>query len=128
MHAFAQARAAQLGLPPQRLRETVEQMGSKSVPSYLASTQATWTGDYRAVLPSIVVPALVARGERDGIAPQPLSDEIAAGIPGARRDVVPNAGHVANADNPDAFNEMLDEFLSESERRLAEPLARRTCR
>jgi pimeloyl-ACP methyl ester carboxylesterase len=113
MHAFAQARAAQLGLPPQRLRETVEQMGSKSVPSYLASTQATWTGDYRAVLPSIVVPALVARGERDGIAPQPLSDEIAAGIPGARRDVVPNAGHVANADNPDAFNEMLAEFLSE---------------
>ncbi|HEY1428532.1 MAG TPA: alpha/beta hydrolase [Candidatus Tumulicola sp.] len=111
MRTFAQARAAQLGLPPQRLSETVEQMASKSVPSYLASTQATWTGDYRAMLPSIVVPVLVTRGERDGIAPQPLSDEIAAGIAGAKRDVVPNAGHVANADNVEAFNEMLADFI-----------------
>jgi 3-oxoadipate enol-lactonase len=113
MRIFAEARAAQLGLPPQRLRETVEQMASKSVPSYLASTQATWTGDYRAVLPSIAVPVLVTRGERDGIAPQPLSDEIAAGIPGAKRDIVPNAGHLANADNPEAFNEMLTDFLEQ---------------
>jgi 3-oxoadipate enol-lactonase len=111
MRTFAQTRAAQLGLPPQRLAETVEQMASKSVPSYLASTQATWTGDYRAVLSSIAVPVLVTRGERDGIAPQPLSDEIAAGIPGAKRDIVPNAGHVANADNPEVFNDMLREFV-----------------
>jgi 3-oxoadipate enol-lactonase len=113
MRTFAQARAAQLGLPPQRLSETVEQMASKSVPSYLASTQATWTGDYRAMLSSIVVPVLVTRGERDGIAPQPLSDEIAAGIAGAKRDVVPNAGHVANADNPKIFNATLVDFLDE---------------
>ncbi|HXM06190.1 MAG TPA: hypothetical protein VN936_01940, partial [Candidatus Acidoferrum sp.] len=74
-------------------------------------TQATWTGDYRAVLPSIAVPVLVTRGERDGIAPQPLSDEIAAGIPGAKRDIVPNAGHVANADNPEVFNDIVREFI-----------------
>jgi 3-oxoadipate enol-lactonase len=111
MRTFAEARAAQLGLPPQRLAETVDQMASKSVPSYLASTQATWTGDYRAMLSSIAVPVVVTRGERDGIAPQPLSDEIAAGIPGSRRDVVANAGHVANADNPAAFNDALSEFL-----------------
>jgi pimeloyl-ACP methyl ester carboxylesterase len=112
MRTFAEARAAQLGLPPQRLRETIDQMGSKSVPSYLASTQATWTGDYRSMLGSIEVPVLVTRGERDGIAPQPLSDEIADGIPGSRRDVVSDAGHVANADNPERFNAMLGEFMS----------------
>jgi 3-oxoadipate enol-lactonase len=111
MRTFAEARAAQLGLPPQRMRETIDQMGSKSVPSYLASTQATWTGDYRALLPSIRVPVLVTRGERDGIAPQPLSDEIADGIPYARRDVVADAGHVANADNPERFNALLREFI-----------------
>jgi pimeloyl-ACP methyl ester carboxylesterase len=115
MRTFAEARAAQLGLPPQRLRETIEQMGSKSVPSYLASTQATWTGDYRSMLGAIEVPVLVTRGERDGIAPQPLSDEIADGIPGSRRDVVPDAGHVANADNPERFNAMLREFISTME-------------
>jgi pimeloyl-ACP methyl ester carboxylesterase len=64
-------------------------------------------------LPSIAVPVLVARGERDGIAPQPLSDEIAAGIRGAKRDVVANAGHVANADNPEVFNEMVTDFLEQ---------------
>jgi 3-oxoadipate enol-lactonase len=112
MRVFAEGRAAKMGLPPARVRETVEQMGAKSVACYLASTQATWTGDYRDVLPAITVPALVVHGERDFIAPLELSQEIAAGIPGARLESVPGAGHVANADDPTAFNALLREFLS----------------
>lgn len=112
MMTFASERAARLGLPPERLRETVEQMGCKDLRSYLAATQATWTGDYRALLPTIDVPVLVACGERDAIAPLALSQEIAAGIPGARLHEVPNAGHVANADAPETFNAMLREFLA----------------
>ncbi len=111
MRTFAERRAAQLSLPPERMRETIEQMACKSVPCYLAATQATWTGDYRAILPAIAVRALVAYGEHDAIAPRPLSEEIARGIPGARLETIPNAGHVANADNPAAFNELLREFL-----------------
>ncbi|MGC1380206.1 MAG: alpha/beta fold hydrolase [Candidatus Baltobacteraceae bacterium] len=111
MRAFAERRAAKLGLPPPRLAETIEQMACKSVPSYLAATQATWTGDYRAVLPTIDVPVLVAHGEHDTIAPAALSQEIAAGIPGARLMAIASAGHVANADNPGAFNGVLREFL-----------------
>jgi len=112
MRAFAEGRAAKMGLPRARVRETVEQMGAKSVACYLASTQATWTGDYRDVLPAITVPALVVHGERDAIAPLALSQEIAAGIPGARLESVPGAGHVANADDPPAFNALLRAFLS----------------
>lgn len=111
MDAFARERAAKLGLPPERLRETIEQMSVKTVPSYLAATQATWTGDYSAVLASIEVPVLVTCGERDAIAPPPLSQAIAEGIAGATYAVVPEAGHVANADNPAAFNAMLERFL-----------------
>lgn len=111
MPAFAEARAAKLGLPPERLRETVEQMAAKSVPSYLAATEATWTGDYRAVLPTIDVPVLVCCGERDTVAPLALSREIAEGIPGAVLSEIPGAGHVANADAPDTFNAMLRKFL-----------------
>jgi pimeloyl-ACP methyl ester carboxylesterase len=33
-------------------------------------------------------------------------------IPGAVRSVIPNAGHVANLDNPQAFNAALDVFLN----------------
>ncbi len=111
MQIFAQERAAKLGLPPARLAETLEQMGCKTVPSYLASTHATWTGNYYATLSTITVPTLVICGERDGIAPFPLSQEIAAGIPGSHLEVLGGAGHVCNADTPVAFNKLLREFL-----------------
>lgn len=111
MATFARERAAKLGLPPERERETIEQMSVKSVASYLAATQATWTGDYTAMLPTIDVPVLVTCGERDAIAPPELSRAIASAVPGARFESVPNAGHVANADNPRAFNALLERFL-----------------
>ncbi len=111
MPAFAQRRAAQLGLPPQRINETIEQMACKSMPSYIASTKATWTGDYAGMLSSIVVPALVSYGERDPVVPLALSEELAAGIPSAQMAAVEGAGHVANADNPAAFNALLRGFL-----------------
>lgn len=112
MEHFAHERAEKLGMPPGKRRdETIAQMAVKSVPSYLASTQATWTGDYRAVLGRIAVPALVMAGERDGVAPPRFAQEIAAGIPGARLEIVPDAGHVANADNPEGFNALLRAFL-----------------
>lgn len=114
MRAFAAARAPKLGLPPERERETIEQMEVKSLECYIASTEATWTGDYMRVLPTIGVPTLVACGARDTIAPLALSEAIAAGIPGARLQVVPEAGHVANADNVPAFNAMLAGFLREA--------------
>jgi 3-oxoadipate enol-lactonase len=112
MPAFAEARAAKLGLPPERTRETVEQMARKSVPSYLASTEATWTGDYTHILPTIDVPVLVAHGERDTVAPAALSQAIASAIPGAQLVSIPDAGHVANADNPTFFNDMLERFFA----------------
>ncbi|MBV8490224.1 MAG: alpha/beta fold hydrolase [Candidatus Eremiobacteraeota bacterium] len=112
MPAFAQMRAAKLGLPPERTRETVEQMACKSVACYEASSRATWTGDYRALLPEIRVPALVVCGERDTVAPYKLSQEIAMSIPGARLEVIEAAGHVCNADAPDAFDDVVGAFLS----------------
>jgi 3-oxoadipate enol-lactonase len=112
MRVFAEGRARALGLPPERLTETIEQMACKSVDCYLASTRATWTGDYRAILPAVTVPVLVLCGENDSIAPIALSQEIADGIPGARFTVVGSAGHVANADAPSRFNELLRGFLS----------------
>jgi 3-oxoadipate enol-lactonase len=111
MEVFARERAAKLGLPPDRLRETLEQMACKDVGSYLAATQATWTGNYTDMLSSITVPVLVLCGERDVVAPYDLSVAIAAGIPDAQLQIVPNAGHVANADNPGDFNRMLRAFL-----------------
>ena len=112
MRTFARQRVGRMNLPPQRVEETVEQMARKSVPCYLASTQATWTGDYREVLATVDVPSIVLCGENDAIAPLALSREIAVGIPGARLVVVEGAGHVANADQPERFNALLRDFLA----------------
>ena len=61
-------------------------------------------------LPGIKVPAIVIVGEKD----TPFlaaSDYMAAKIPGAQKAVIPNAGHAANIDNPDAFNAAVVGFL-----------------
>jgi len=61
-------------------------------------------------LPGIKVPSLVIVGEKD----TPFlaaSDYMAAKIPGADKAVIPNAGHAANIDNPQAFNAALESFL-----------------
>jgi pimeloyl-ACP methyl ester carboxylesterase len=64
-------------------------------------------------LPGIAVPALVVVGAND----KPFlaaSDYMAAKIPGAEKVVIPNAGHAANIDQPDAFNSAVLAFLKDA--------------
>ncbi|MBV9964096.1 MAG: alpha/beta hydrolase, partial [Alphaproteobacteria bacterium] len=63
-------------------------------------------------LPAIAVPTLVLVGAEDQhfLA---AADYMAAKIPGARKIVIPEAGHAANLDQPDAFNRAVADFLSQ---------------
>jgi len=66
-----------------------------------------------ASLPTIAAPSLVVVGADD----TPFlaaSDYMAAKIPGARKVVIPGAGHAANIDQPAAFNTAILEFLREA--------------
>jgi pimeloyl-ACP methyl ester carboxylesterase len=56
------------------------------------------------------LPVLVLCGARDR-ANLGLSRRLADLLPNARFETVPDAGHVANLDNPDAFNRLVEEFL-----------------
>lgn len=61
-------------------------------------------------LPAVGVPAVVIVGADD----TPFlaaSDYMAAKIPGAAKVVIPDAGHSANIDQPEAFNAALLDFL-----------------
>ncbi|MFL5298523.1 MAG: alpha/beta fold hydrolase [Phenylobacterium sp.] len=61
-------------------------------------------------LPAVAVPSVVIVGAND----TPFlaaSDYMAAKIPGAKKVVIPNAGHSANIDQPEAFNAALLDFL-----------------
>jgi pimeloyl-ACP methyl ester carboxylesterase len=62
-------------------------------------------------LPSVKVPVLVLVGARDK-AFRPAADYLTAKIPGAVKVVVPDAGHVSNADQPELFNQAVLEFLA----------------
>lgn len=61
-------------------------------------------------LPTIAVPALVIVGA-DDTPYLAASDYMAGKIPGARKVVIPNAGHAANIDQPEAFNAAVADFL-----------------
>jgi pimeloyl-ACP methyl ester carboxylesterase len=61
-------------------------------------------------LPTIAVPSLVVVGAED----KPFlaaSDYMAAKIPGARKVVIPGAGHAVNLDRPAEFNAAVLDFL-----------------
>jgi 3-oxoadipate enol-lactonase len=97
--------------------EALSEAGAVVPEVYKAATRATWTGDYRALLPSIAVPALVIWGSRDlSVTPFALSADIARWLPHCRGvTVIPGAGHVSNLDNPAAFNAALASFLQAAE-------------
>jgi len=62
-------------------------------------------------LPTINVPSMVLVGADD----KPFlnaTDYMAAKIPGAVKVIIPNAGHAANIDQPEAFNKAVTDFLA----------------
>lgn len=63
--------------------------------------------DSRDLLPSIHVPTAVIVGEHDTLSPVTEMKELADAIPNAAFTVIPGAGHLANLENPAAFNEAL---------------------
>ena len=66
------------------------------------------TGD----LSKIRVPALVLVGEDDAITPVTEAQTLADALPNAQLEVIPGAGHVAPAENPDATNRAILTFLN----------------
>ncbi len=68
--------------------------------------------DSRTTLPTIAVPALVLVGEHDVLTPPADAATLAAGIPNARLEVIPAAGHMSPLENPRAVNAALRRFLA----------------
>jgi pimeloyl-ACP methyl ester carboxylesterase len=67
--------------------------------------------DYTEMLPGFTFPALAIGAEEDRAAPPDNARLIAGGIPGCRLAIIPHAGHMANLENPGAFNSAMLEFL-----------------
>ena len=63
-------------------------------------------------LKELQLPALVICGEQDPATPPAMAREIVQHLPGAKLALIPQAAHLANIEQPEAFNRALDGFLS----------------
>lgn len=81
--------------------------------SYVSAVEVCFSAQISGRLADIEAPTLVLWGERDVKTPRPLSEAIAAGVDRARFEVVPEAGHLSNIDNPDAFVTTVRGFSAE---------------
>jgi non-heme chloroperoxidase len=67
--------------------------------------------DDAADLGRIVAPTLLLWGERDGLFSREEQERLAAAIPGARLQVVPEAGHSPHLERPERVADDLDAFM-----------------
>ena len=67
--------------------------------------------DYCGRRPGFRTPALVLGGELDKIVPPDTLAAFANALPNSSRCIIPAAGHMANLENPDAFNACLLNFV-----------------
>jgi pimeloyl-ACP methyl ester carboxylesterase len=69
--------------------------------------------DMRHTLPQLTIPAVFAWGEQDTFAPPELGHELAKLLPNIPFHFIPNAGHQAQTDQPDALaGLMIQHFTS----------------
>ena len=80
--------------------------------AYVRQQRAILTrADSRPLLGLIECPTLVLVGEQDELTPPFLSEEMAAGIAGAKLVKVPHCGHLSTLEQPDAVNAALVEWM-----------------
>lgn len=64
-------------------------------------------------LPSITAPTLVLVGDEDIVTPPRLAHQLVEGIPNARLEIIPAAGHGGVAESPEPFNRHLMDFFQD---------------
>ena len=67
--------------------------------------------DYRPVLPNVTVPALVCTGRDEKLVPVVAEEEVVRLMGGARLVVFEESGHCPFLEEPDRFNQVVDEWI-----------------
>jgi pimeloyl-ACP methyl ester carboxylesterase len=81
-------------------------------PGFMDAFNAIIAYDFRDRLPQISSPTLIVWGRDDRIVPVSGAYEYERLIPGARRVIYEDTGHLPMLERPARFNALLDEFLS----------------
>lgn len=96
----------------QHLRDTfVERLSHNDKAAYIASLKALIGWSVQARLGTMHCPTLVITADQD-YSPVSLKEAYVALMPNARLAVVPNSHHALPMERPEAFNQVLAEFLA----------------
>ena len=86
-------------------------MSKVSVETYRASMHCLVKFDRRDNLDLIKIPTLLISGEKDTNAPAPMMEKMASKITNSKYICIAGAGHLANMEKPEQFNEIINKFL-----------------
>jgi pimeloyl-ACP methyl ester carboxylesterase len=78
---------------------------------HITDGRSTLTYSLRPELPKLSMPTLLIWGDKDSFGPSSLAKEMAQMIPHGRAEVVPDAGHLAWLDQPEAVAGLITNFL-----------------
>ncbi len=94
----------------------IRQMINAATPQGIAAASRGMAqrADSTDLLATIAFPTLVIAGEQDVLTPPNVAQEYASNIPNAQFVVIPNAGHLSNLEQPEAFLQALNSFLRTS--------------
>ena len=92
------------------VKKIAQLIAATPVPGYVGCCQAIAKLNTTARLKDIKRPVLAIAGEQDAAAPG--TRHIGENVPGAKLVMIPQAAHIANIEQADAFNRALRDFLS----------------
>lgn len=96
---------------PEAVAAIAAAFAATDVAGYQASCAAIRDHNVLSRLGEIRLPTLVVCGEHDPSTPLPLSQALAAGIPGARLEVLAGLYHLPNFEAPEVFSGVVEKFL-----------------
>ena len=95
--------------------EVVDAIGDTLVATdplgYIAACSALRDTDLRAEVSAVRVPSLVVAGALDESTPPSQAEELHTAIPGSKLVVLPEAAHLSNLEQPEAFNQAIFDWL-----------------
>ncbi|MDC0707332.1 alpha/beta hydrolase [Stigmatella sp. ncwal1] len=100
--------------PDSPVGQEVAAMMRRAAPAAVAAAQRGMAlrQDSKDLLARYAGPALIVVGEHDGVTPLDKATQMAQLISGAQLEIIPGAGHLANQEQPERFNAVLDRFLA----------------
>ena len=90
-----------------------EQLRGAGTDGFLSALEAILEFDLRPRLPLITCPTLIVWGTKDRLITVADASRFAEAIPGARKVVYEDTGHMAMLEQPARFNELLREFMAQ---------------